>query len=336
MFSRVRLNRVKALEHRRLSRGSLRSYFSGTLVTKKGLRTKEIEEHFRTRLLNHAAAFQWRCLPRARVAVSLRFFDSEKNHPDIHTLVKLYLDALKGIAFADDRQVHYLEASTWRLPADRPSSVVTAVWRLVDYRRYVELAYNMDRNDDDEDTYPPYAYPRDNTVQQAMMAKQYEALSSTRIFPDSQVALKLGIQSVMDRYRMVHPLIFDLGGLPSVQEGTSTFKGRVANILDKYAAKKRLFSRVFIPVELNAQITRQGIRLVKDLDNMMSLVCPLIREKLLDKQSYINGYRAFVIQDEKTPPRVDIQLLPPGAIERFAKRLELGLKAHGEDLGAYL
>jgi hypothetical protein len=64
----------------------------------------------------------------------------------------------------------------------------------------------------------------------------------------------------------------------------------------------------------------------------MMIACPLIREKLLHPKCHINGYRAYVIDDEKLPPRLSIQLLKPGAIEEFQRRMETGFETYGEQI----
>ena len=100
-------DQIKALEYRRLGgrRSCLRCHFSGPLVTKKGLRAHRTTNHLRAALTKDVSLCRWKYAPRAKLAVSFRFYDLEKNHPEVHSLVKFYMDLLKEVVFKDDRQV---------------------------------------------------------------------------------------------------------------------------------------------------------------------------------------------------------------------------------------
>jgi Holliday junction resolvase RusA-like endonuclease len=328
-------DQIKALEYRRLDRRCLRFHFSGPLVTKRGIRAKYTANHLREALTKNVILYRWKHAPRAKLAVSFSFYDLEKNHPDVHSLVKFYMDLLKEAVFKDDRQVCYLEASTLRTKSQqRQSSVFTTIRRLVDYERYVELATDAQRDlaDEDEDwnSFPWLVHvldPQDWHIAEV----QYRLLSDTSILSHSRAQRKFGFRSSMDEVKNVHPYVIDLGPL-TLSESTATFKNRIGAILDDYVARRSLLNRIRIPIELNAQITKRAIGLSKDLDNLMLIVCPLIREKLLHRKAHINGYRAYVVDDESLPPRLSIQLLKPGAIKQFQSRMERGFKAYGEEL----
>jgi Holliday junction resolvase RusA-like endonuclease len=328
-------DQVKALEYRRLDgRSCLRCRFNGPLVTKKGIRAHHMVNQLCEALTKYVSLCRWKYAPRAKLAVSFSFQDLEKNHPDVHSLVKFYMDLLKEVAFKDDRQVYYLEVSTLRVESEhRQSSVFIEIRRLVHYERYEELATDAepDLADEDRNMFPWLAYvpnPQDWDVAKV----QYELLAGTSILGHSRVQRKFGSRSPMDEVKRVHPYIIDLGHLP-ITGGTAAFKNRIGATLDDYLTRRSLLNRIRIPIELNAQITKQAIGLSKDLDNLMLIVCPLIREKLLHPKAHINGYRAYVVDDESLPPRLSIQILKPGAIEEFQRCMESGFKAYGESLG---
>jgi hypothetical protein len=202
----------------------------------------------------------------------------------------------------------------------------------------VELATDAQRDladeideDEDRNSFPWLVYvpdPQDWHIAEV----QYRLLSETSILSHSRAGRKFGFRSPMDEVKNVHPYIIDLGHLP-VTGSTAAFKNRIGATLDDYVKRRSLLSRIRVPIELNAQITKQAIGLSKDLDNLMLMVCPLIRAKLLHPKAHINGYRAYVVDDERLPPRLSIQILKPGAIEQFQSGMESGFKAYGADLG---
>jgi len=332
----MREDQVKALEYRRLDeRSCLRCRFNGPLVTKKAIRAQHVVNQLREALIKSISLWRWQYAPRAKLAVSFGFYDLEKNHPDIHNLVKFYMDLLKEMAFKDDRQVYYLEASTLRAKSEqRQSSVFIEIRRLVHYERYEELATDAQTDlageDEDWNRFPGLAYVPD--PQDWDMAKvQYELLAGTSILVHTRAHRKFSFPSLMDEMKNEHPFIVDLGHLP-ITGSTAAFKTRIGIILDDYVKRRSLFNRIHIPIELNAQITKQAIGLSKDLDNLMLIVCSLIRQKLLHPECHINGYRAYVVDDNSLPPRLIIQLLKPGAIKELQKRLKRGFEAYGEGL----
>lgn len=329
-------DQVKALEYRRLdARSCLRCRFNGPLVTKKAIRAQYMANQLREALTKSISLSRWKYVPRAKLAVSFNFYDLEKNHPDVHSLVKFYMDLLKEAAFKDDRQVYYLEASTLRAESEqRQSSVFIEIRRLVHYERYEELATaaqaDLPDEDDDWNSFPWLVYIPD--PQDWDMAKvQYGLLAGTSILDHTRAHQRFRFPSLMDQLQNVHPFIVDLGHLP-ITGSTAAFKTRIGTILDDYVKRRSLFSRIRTPIELNAQITKQAIGLSKDLDNLMRIVCPLIRQKLLHPKCHINGYRAYVVDDDSVPPRLSIQLLKPGAIKELQRRLERGFEAYGEGL----
>jgi hypothetical protein len=287
-----------------------------------------MEGRVRQHLVEATRLWNWRYAPRAKIAVSFRFFDQEKNHPDVHTLVKFYLDTLKGVAFHDDRQVHYLDVSTHRhRSAEHESSLFLDVWRLADYERVVQLGKQAEAPEDDRERYPPHVYllHRDDW---GRALRQHEVLAGSPVLSHNATT---GLPSLMDLLRDARPLIFDLGTLPSV-EGTSAFKDRVRKTMELHATAGDLLSHIYIPVELNTQVSKQAFGLAKDLDNVMQIVCPIFTQTLMHPKAYISGYRTYVIDDPDMPPRLSIQLLPGGAVEAHTRQIEARFEAYGGEL----
>ena len=272
--------------------------------------------------------WKWKCAPRAKMAMSFRFFDQEKNHPNVHTLVKFYLDCLKGIVFHDDRQVHYLDVSTHRYRSDEgESALFLDVWRLTDYERVVQLGKQADVSDEDEERYPHHIHQLDPDIWERAH-RQHQALAKSPVLSHNA---KMGLPSLMDLFRDAHPLIFTVGVLPSVAS-TVAFKDRVRREMERHATEDNLLSHIYIPVELNAQVTKQAFGLTKDLDNVMQTVCPIIAQALMHPKAYISGYRVYVIDDADLPPRLTIQLLPNGAVEAYTRQIDARFEAYGEEL----
>src|SRR5262245_19204038 len=88
----------------------------GRFAQKGTLASATVAELIRRQAEETVAHFQWHPVLRARVAVQMRFFVAHTSIPDLHHLVKFYLDPLRGIAFTDDRQVACLVAASWKPP----------------------------------------------------------------------------------------------------------------------------------------------------------------------------------------------------------------------------
>jgi len=272
--------------------------------------------------------WHWKYAPRAKMAVSLWFFDQEQNHPDVHRLVKFYLDTLKGITFRDDRQVHYLDVASTRVQSRKhESSLFINIWRLADYERIVHLGKLAEAPERDRNHFPPQIYVL-NPDDWDRAARQHQVFSGSPVLSHSGTA---GLPSPIDLFKDLHPLIFDLGTLPSA-DSTSAFRARVREVVQLHAAEGDLLSRIYVPVEINAQVTKQALGLGKDLDNIMRVVCPIFKETLMHPKAYISGYRVYVIDDAETPPRLSIQLLPVGAVEAYTREVEARFEAYGEEL----
>lgn len=330
--------RVQYLELNRLS--SLRSgrrlvlRNGGPLTTKNQLRAQSELQRIKAKIAEDIERYRWKTAPRAKLAVRFLFFGREKNHADISKLVKFYLDALKETAFGDDRQVHYLDASIWRgFPGKDQSMVFGEVRRLTDYCRLLDYVAETDTEDEEEENTFPVLF--DPSSEYWLVAKrQAEVLSWTTISQYDRPGLReYLLPTMMDRLKGANRLIFDLGTL-STDCGTDRFLNAVNEKLIAFRDDGSLLSRIFIPIELDVQVGNGCLQLAKDLDNIMLHVCSKIGSVLLAERAYISGYRAYLVNNlsRDSATRVQVQLLPPGAIEIYNDRLEKAVEKRLEEL----
>jgi hypothetical protein len=128
----------------------LRFAVPGRFGRKRSLGAREIAAAVKTKALEEAKRVAWKTPPRAKLSVSLLFYSDDHTPSAIHNLVKFYLDELRDIAFADDRQISHLTAGLCRLSLSPPcpngttkSDVYIAVERLVDYNRRFDLCFEL-------------------------------------------------------------------------------------------------------------------------------------------------------------------------------------------------
>lgn len=331
--------RLQYLELNRLS--SLRSgrrlflRFEGPLTTKNQRRAQSELQQIKKKILADIVRYKWKPAPRAKLAVSFRFFGRERNHADVSKLVKFYLDALKETAFGDDRQVYYLEASIWRgFPGKDQSMVFGEVRRLTDYCRFLDYAAeaDIDSEEPEENGFPLLLDPRSSCWPVAK--RQAEVLSWTKISQYDRPGLReYLLPTMMDRLTGASSLIFDFGGLPK-DCGTDKFLRTLNDRLSTFRNKESLLSGIFVPIELDLQVGNGCPQLAKDLDNIMLHVCSKISSVLLAKQAYISGYRAYVVNNlsRDSATRVQMQLLPQGAIENYRHYIEKAVEKRLEEL----
>ena len=329
--------RVRYLELKRLisSRSGNRLYvhIDGPLITKKQLRAQAELRRIRTKLVQDVIKYRWKKAPRAKCAVSLQFFDSEKNKADISKLVKFYLDAMKEIVFSDDRQVHYLETAILRAPSGKGSSVVLGeVRRLVDYCKVLDYAAEANNIEDDKRDYFPFLYPFDPSNWD--IAKRQAEMLWTQISAYDRPGMKdFLLPTMMERLKNDHPLIFDLGSL-STDCGNATFLRSIKDIVTAIRNDRGLLSRIFVPIELDVQVSNGCLQLAKDLDNIMLHICREIGPVITSESAYISGYRAYVVDNlsGESKTRVQLQLLQQGAIRNYDRRIEKNIEKYVEGL----
>lgn len=333
-------DKVRLLELRRLMRNfSFLSQIDGPLATKKGPRANREKERITKLIKESVFRYGWKKSPRAKLAVSFRFFDTEQNKADVTKLVKFYLDLLEGPIFDDDRKVYYLEAATWRVRF-RPkqlekSKVIIQVRRLSDYIRLLDYAGEADFDFEEDDEYdrvmPNYSLEPDLwNIAEA----QAKALSNLKISIYDRPGLKShGLQTMMSNLRGLSPFIFDLGGLPQ-DCGNNQFIKKLQDEITKFKKEMDFFSTIYVPVELDVQVTSSGLKLGKDLDNIMLQVGSAFGKELLNEHAYLSGYRIYVVEDSPTAlgNAIRTQLLPKCAIQQHDTHIDKVLEQYEEKL----
>jgi hypothetical protein len=128
---------------------------------------------------------------------------------------------------------------------------------------------------------------------------------------------------MMGRFSVIDPFIFDFGGLPRKGE-SNVFKQNIAKLVSTFRSSIKLFQKVYVPLEIDVQVTQTGLKLGKDLDNIMIDICSEIQKQLLQDGIHINGYRIYVVDSVGSDIKSGIQLrlLPAGEILAFNNRVE--------------
>lgn len=141
----------------RKSRSRFMTFVHGDLVQKGRRGADQIAEDMKRQFSAQMDKTSWRYTPRAKVAVTMHFYARDDRIPDLHHLVKFYLDPLRSVVFNDDRQVGYLAAQCWRPPkrfqnlGDKDARVFIEIERLTDYKRRFDLFYALMELDDFRD-----------------------------------------------------------------------------------------------------------------------------------------------------------------------------------------
>ena len=312
----------------------------------KGGRNAEIVSRAVEQSAREAVArFRWQCIPQVRVAVEMRFFARHGRIPNLHHLVKFYLDPLRGLAFADDRQVACLVATSWKFPralGDRGGqngqSVFIKIERLVDYVRRLDLCRALqDRFDFQHENGDNYADRQNLAFDDPLAAETGIPESAGQAWYrlnliEFQKSLLAGNRiSSMDRpggaprnlaqisrlwKRQAHPLLFTLDLPPLPGQGESReFKKHIREQLRDIRERWGDRGRTIIPVELDVQVPDKG-RTPTDLDNVMRrYIAPALTNELLTPpDGYLHGYRIYRVRGNHENA-ISVKLLAAGAID---------------------
>ena len=162
----------------------------------------------------------------------------------------------------------------------------------------------------------------------AVARRQAEVLSWTKISRYDRPGMKeYLLPTTMERLKEAHPLIFDFGTL-STDCGTDKFLRNINDRLTAFRDQESLFSRIFVPIELDVQVGNGCLQLAKDLDNIMLHLCSKIGFVLLAEGAYVSGYRAYLVNNlsRDSTTRIQVQLLPQGAIQNYSRHIEKAVK----------
>lgn len=294
----------------------------GPLV-KKGHKGTAAAEGFRKRILEDVSRFGWECPPRAKVTVEFSFFGITPRAPRLHHLVKYYLDLLKGIAFKDDRQVHLLEAHAWQ--GESEPHVHIKIERLASVHNRLRLAEEFSHQDgleyEDGDDLPfgcfVSAFADKATRAQALL------LEASRIHDhESTLRLRSGVKPMADELRAVDPLTFRMGSLP-VQGNSDAYRTMLNAAISDFRMRWEMFETFTTSIELDVRVTSDGLRVAKDLDNVMLDVYPILA-RYLGNSGQITGYRAYVAEQlgDDSPGDLWLKVLPSGSIRAFNEKVQ--------------
>lgn len=341
----------------RKRRPALRISVDGDLGRKGRRDAAPIIENIKRQVANGITDFQWKHVPRARMAVSMTFFPKGKLSAALHNLVKFYMDELRTLVFTDDRQVSYLAAESW-LPlkkrrdddGDGSSRAYIEVERLADYKAKFDLYFTLLRNDgfrdylrgrrdsflDEEDdvdiesNYLPDFTELPHEAREFIRRHnrkelQRKLLSFNRIHSEDRPGLPRWakyLQYDSKPLREIEPFAVDLGNLPLKGE-TIIYKDRIRKSLQALKDRHVTLHPIIVPVELDVQVVSRKSYVSKDLDNIMRDVAPIVGEELLASDAYLHGYRIYVAETGRSDYPSDflrLKLLPMNGVSDFEDR----------------
>src|SRR5882762_2591232 len=127
--------KIKLLQLRKLQlQSSFITCIEGEFTQKFTRHAERVSQQVIANVRRDLASSNWELVPRGRVAVKMSFFAKDSHVPLVHNLVKYYMDLLNGVFFADDRQVHYLEAYCYQGDGSE-SKLYLEVERLTIYKQ---------------------------------------------------------------------------------------------------------------------------------------------------------------------------------------------------------
>lgn len=365
-FTRFDANQSKImLLQLRKRREHFISIINGELLQKRSPSSFQNEKLLKKQIISVMKKGNWEYVPKAKLAVNIRFKANYTNIPELPKLVKYFLDILSGTTFRDDMQIEYLTACCYR-PSDigsnlskQKDSIFVEVERLSDFKQKFVLYRNL--MDDDE--FRDYAeshllsarylrnensnfdemWPDEETAKffnlnsevveswHKMIRKdnQKKILSRSNInvydWPD---VFKDPLYEIQQRFWNLNPFIFEVQGLPT-SGGKKKYKERLRIELQKLNKRFASFGRIIAPLELDVHVRPKGSKLNRDLDNIMLIISNVFTEELLEEGSYIHGYRIYLTRlQNKTDVNGSLRfkLLPLFAIDDFNNLMKDTLK----------
>ncbi|MGA2795979.1 MAG: hypothetical protein ABSE63_00220 [Thermoguttaceae bacterium] len=302
------------------------SHYEGPLFTKGGIKSKGSADKIKSDFQKDADNFHWKAPPKARIALSFNIFCNQKNPPEIYRIVKYYLDLLQGPVFNNDKQVHFLEASIWRSDSDDlKSGIYIQARRLIELYKIWDIYQeeNEYQHEHNEEVLFPYPHLIDQSLWD-IADQQYDLLKNGKISPYDRPGLRQHISpTMMGRFCGIDPMIFDIGHLPSKDE-SKVFKAKVNDLFSEYGNKYPFLKKIYVPIEIDLQVTKTGKEHFTDLDNTVAQICKELRKTILYEKVYINGFRAYVVDEVASGIKADLRLklLPAGEIESYNERMK--------------
>jgi Holliday junction resolvase RusA-like endonuclease len=313
--------RIRLLQLRRLSlRSSFITSIEGDFTQKFTRRAGQVSQKVIADVKRDLKSSKWKLVPRGTMAVKMSFFAKDSEVPLLHNLVKYYMDLLSGLFFADDRQVHYLEAYCYQ--ANRTTSkLYLEVERLATYKQKLRSYYEYKDQLGLDDFLDRVTDIPDGLLQVLNKAqRQHAVLELNRIEPfDRPGNHSEYFGDFLRNYQAGHPYIIDVGDLPQKSGESRNYRKRISDTLRTMTDRSKIFNPIVVPVELDVQVTPRSLKLGKDLDNIMIDICRPFAEVAFGAGAYLNAFRVYVT--DKLPRDVAggirIKLLPFGAIHDF-------------------
>lgn len=328
--------RIKLLQLRKLKlKSSFITCIDGDFTQKFTRRAGQVSQQVITNVRRDLAASNWKLVPRGRVAVKMSFFAKDSQVPSVYNLVKYYMDLLNGLFFADDRQVHYLEAYCY-VRNREDSKLYLEVERLTSYKQKINHYFEFKDQFGFDDGPDRNSEIPDGLLKVLPRAQlQAMVLELNRIEPFDQPGDHSEyFGDFIRNYQAGHPYIVDLGDLPQKSGQSKEYRQRIYDTLRHLTEHSKVFNPIVVPVELDVQVTHGTLKLGKDLDNIMIDICRPFTEEVLGDGGYLNAFRVYVT--DKLPldaaGGIRIKLLPFGAIQDFRGSVDQVLRKAEEYL----
>ena len=304
-----------------------------TLVQKGRYASAQNDRLVRAQLCKDMNKLGFLPIPKARLAVTLHFYASHPDAPQLPKLVKYLLDVLCTEVCRDDRQVEYLSCCCYRpskaarVSSRLKESVYVEVERLSDLLRLARvfrwllgnhefLDFAKDRTDRNrltrgncgeiEDLWPDAETAEFMNLPQATVRdlhsmirreNQQKLLMINRLGAyDWPGARKNTLFEILRPLSDANPFVFEMYELPSTG-GQKEYRSRLRTKLKELNRTFPGFGRILAPMELDIQVTPAGSTLTKDLDNIILQVSNAFTEELLENGSYLHGYRIYVTRN---------------------------------------
>ena len=274
----------------------------------------------------------WSYVPRAKLAATINFSMDNPERPNLPKLIKYLMDILCNVICKDDKQFHYIAASCTRpnriKKATIKESIYIEVERLTDIKQkfslYKKLCMNngfqnyLTTQQDFECVYErkiEKLWP-DRATAQVMnipnsvveewhkIAKQENQQKLLLINKLDESCSPDGPKSLFyqekEQWYEMNPFKFYMEGFPT-KGGLPKYKARLREKLKELNLKFPQFGKIILPFELDVQVSPKNGILRTDLDNIMLRIDDVFSDELLEDDSYLHGYRIYVIREAKTP-----------------------------------
>lgn len=299
----------------------------GPLSQKDRSGSHKLQQAIRDEISNAVKFYNWKPRSDQRYSVEFTFFANRPQPPELHQLVKCYLDEMIGLVFFDDIHVHHISAFCARPEkkmGDRNDEILyIKVMSIDNYNKKLWLCNELFAQNDIK----RYLNLNDMKLQAFTQKipdiedlelddylQKYKALREAGIDEKTLALMELNDSRKFEKYllsfftiisteypgkspKILHnPDIFSInvGYLPD-QGCKSTFKKGVANALASSRITKLLRNKkIHSPFDILVNVNSKGATLGKDLDNIMrEFLIPAFKPLYIAPNNYIEGYKIY-------------------------------------------